>query len=49
MRTSKTKVSILRRGFNKIKQGGRNMVLDEKSVEKLYDRLSLDNSARNYF
>ena len=31
MRTLKTIISILHRGFNKIKEGGRVMVLDEKS------------------
>ena len=37
MRASKTIISILHRGFDKIKQDGRVMVLDEKSAEKLYD------------
>ena len=36
MRASKTILSILHRGFDKIKQGGRVTVLDEKSAEKLY-------------
>ena len=36
MRASKTILSILHRGFDKIKQGGRVMVLDENSDEKLY-------------
>ena len=36
MRASKTILSILHRGFDKIKQGGRVMALDEKSAEKLY-------------
>ena len=36
MRASKTILSILHRGFDKIKQDGRVMVLDEKSAEKLY-------------
>ena len=36
MRASKTILSILHRGFDKIKQGGRVMILDEKSAEKLY-------------
>ena len=35
MRASKTIISILHRGFDKIKAGGRVMVLDEKSAEKL--------------
>ena len=38
MRASKTILLILHRGFKKIKQGGRVMVLDEKSAEKLYNR-----------
>ena len=37
MRASKTIISILHRGFDKIKQDGRVMVPDEKSAEKLYD------------
>ena len=37
MRASKTIISILHRGFDKIKQDGRVMVLDEKSAEKLYN------------
>ena len=37
MRTSKSILSILHRGFDKMKQGGRFMILDEKSAEKLYD------------
>ena len=44
MRASKTILSILHRGFSKIKQGGRVMVLDEKSAEKLYKRLNLVES-----
>ena len=44
MRASKTILSILHRGFNKIKQGSRVMVLDEKSAEKLYNRLRLVES-----
>ena len=44
MRASKTIISILHRGFEKIKQDGRVMVLDEKSAEKLYSRLHLDKS-----
>ena len=39
MRASKTILSILHRGFDKIKQDGKVMVLDEKSAEKLYNRL----------
>ena len=37
MRASKTISLILHRGFDKIKQDGRVMVLDEKSAEKLYN------------
>ena len=41
MRASKTIISILHRGFDKIKEGGRVMVLDQQSAEKLYNRLRL--------
>ena len=41
MRASKTILSILHRGFDKIKEGGRVLVLDEKSAEKLYNGLYL--------
>ena len=41
MRASKTIISILHRGFDKTKEDGRVMVLDEKSAEKLYNRLYL--------
>ena len=41
MRASKTIISILHRAFEKIKQDGKVMVLDEKSAEKLYSRLRL--------
>ena len=44
MRASKTIISILHRGFDKIKEGGRVMVLDGKSAEKLYNRLRLEKS-----
>ena len=44
MRASKTILSLLHRGFDKIKQGGRVMVLDGKSAEKLYNRLRLIES-----
>ena len=44
MRASKTILSILHRGFDKIKQDGKVMVLDEKSAEKLYNRLRLVES-----
>ena len=48
MRASKTILSILYRGFEKKKQGGRVMVLDEKSAEKLYNRLYLVESEGTY-
>ena len=41
MRASKTIISILHTGFEKIKQDGKVMVLDEKSAEKLYSCLHL--------
>ena len=44
MRAPKTILLILQRGLYKIKQGGRVMVLDEKSAEKLYSRLRLVES-----
>ena len=44
MRASKTILSILQRGFDKIKQDGKVMVLDGKSAEKLYSRLRLVES-----
>ena len=44
MRASKTIISILHRGFDKIKQDGKVMVLDGKSAEKLYSRLHLVES-----
>ena len=44
MKASKTILSILHRGFDKIKQDGKVMVLDGKSAEKLYSRLHLVES-----
>ena len=44
MRASKTIISILHGGFDKIKEDGRVMVIDEKSAEKLYKRLHLIKS-----
>ena len=41
MRASKTVLSILHRGFDKMKQDGRVMVLDQQSAEKLYNQLHL--------
>ena len=49
MRASKTILSILHRGFDKIKQDGRVMVLDEKSAEKLYSRLRLVESDKGTY
>ena len=48
IRASKTIISILHRGFEKIKQDGRVMVIDEKSAEKLYNRLYLVESEGTY-
>ena len=48
MRASKTIISILHRGFNKIKEDGRVMVIDEKSAEKLYKRLYFVKSEGTY-
>ena len=44
MRASKTILSILHRGFDKRKQDDKVMVLDEKSAERLYNRLRLVKS-----
>ena len=44
MRASKTILLILHRGYDKIKQGGKVMALDEKSAEKLYKQLNLVES-----
>ena len=44
MRASKTIISMLHRGFDKIREDGRVMVIDEKSAEKLYKRLYLIKS-----
>ena len=48
MRSSKTIISILHRGFDKIKEDGRVMVIDEKSAEKLFNRLYLVKSEGTY-
>ena len=48
MRALRTIISILHRGFDKIKQDGRVMVLDQKSAEKLYGRLYLVESEGTY-
>ena len=44
MKASKTIISILHRGFDKIKEDGRVMFIDEKSAERLYSRLHLVES-----
>ena len=49
MRASKTILSILHRGFDKIKQDGRVMVLDEKSAERLYSCLRLVESDKGTY
>ena len=49
MRASKTIISILHRGFNKIKEDGRVMVIDEKSAEKLYNKLRLVESGEGTY
>ena len=49
MRSSKTILSILHRGFDKIKQDGKVMVLDKKSAEKLYNRLRLEKSDKGTY
>ena len=49
MRASKTILSILHRGFDKIKQDGRVMVSDEKSAEKLYSCLRLVESDKGTY
>ena len=41
MRASKTLLSILHRGFDKIKQDGKVMMLDQQSAEILYNKLRL--------
>ena len=41
MRASKTILSILHRGFDKIKQNGKVMMLDQQSAEILYNKLRL--------
>ena len=49
IRASKTIISILHRGFDKIKGNGRVMVIDEKSAEKLYSRLHLVESDKGTY
>ena len=48
IRALRTIISILHIGFDKIKLDGRVMVLDEKSAEKLYNRLYLVESEGTY-
>ena len=49
MRASKTILSILHRGFDKVKQDGKVMALDAKSAEKLYSRLHLVESDKGTY
>ena len=49
MRASKTILSILHKGFDKIKQDGKVMVLDGKSAEKLYSCLHLVESDKHTY
>ena len=49
VRASKTILLILHRGFDKIKQGGKVMVSDEKSAEKLYYQLRSEKSDGNSY
>ena len=49
MRALKMIISILHRGFDKIKHDGKVMVLDEKSAEKLYSRLHLVESDKGTY
>ena len=49
VRASKTILSILHRGFDKIKQDGRVIVLDQQSAHRLYDRLNLVKSDKDTY
>ena len=49
VRASKTILSILHKGFDKIKQDGRVMVLDQQSADRLYDRLNLVESDKGTY
>ena len=49
MRASKMILSILHRGFDKMKQDGRVVVLDEKSAEKLYNQLRFVESDKGTY
>ena len=48
MRASKTIISILHRGFDKIREDGRVMVTVEKSAEKLFNQLYFVKSEDTY-
>ena len=48
IRASKTIISILHTGFDKVKEDGRVMVIDEKSAEKLFNRLYSVKSEDTY-
>ena len=48
IRVLKTIISILHRGFDKIKEDGKVMVIDEKSAEKLFNRLYFVKSEGTY-
>ena len=49
MRASKTILSILHRGFDKIKQDGKVMMLDQQSAEISYNRLRLEKSDKGTY
>ena len=49
MKASKTILSILHRGFDKIKQDSRVMVLDQQSAERLHNRLRLVDSDKGTY
>ena len=49
MQALKTILSILHRGFDKMKQDSSVMVLDEKSTEKLYSHLRLVESNKGTY
>ena len=49
MRASKTILLILHRGFDKVKQDGKVIVLDGKSAEKLYSHLHLVESDKGTY
>ena len=49
MRALKTILLILHRGFDKIKQDGKGMMLDQQSAEKLYSHLHLVESDKGTY